>query len=526
MNTEIVASVRRRIVASIAAASSVFAVFTALAYLKSAELIRSSGTHVAERGLGTLQMYLTVGFILGGVSAVLAWYVLNRSVCHPLGRLERLAGLLRQGDLDTDVEGCTGKGIDTATVHVNGFAQGLGDKLDDMVDALSLVLEKVDVLRREAAETVEQSEMQAAQAAQVASTSEELSASINDIAGNASDAFAISSHAMDLAKAGKGVADEATSTVNNMFSLTDMLGSMMENLNTRVSAISDIVTVIEDIADQTNLLALNAAIEAARAGEQGRGFAVVADEVRKLAERTMRATGEISQTIGTVQSETNQTKRSMEAAAGQVTHSRDAIVQMGETLKGITETVQAMHERMTNIATAVEQQSAATEEISASTERSAAISTTINTSARRVLKDVNAMTFIVDKLRGSFANIRTRNIGNRIIELSKGDHRLWVNKVAAHINGDAKLEVVGTADHTQCRLGGWYYAEGHAKCGSMSSFRAMEEPHKRIHALGREIITLVDHGRHEKAKTKFKEMEAVSAQVISLLDSLNRECKH
>ncbi len=137
----------------------------------------------------------------------------------------------------------------------------------------------------------------------------------------------------------------------------------MEELGKSSDQIGRIIAVIDDIADQTNLLALNAAIEAARAGEQGRGFAVVADEVRKLAERTTTATKEIAQMIKNIQDETRAAVTAMEAGSRQVEEGVKSTAQAGDSLKEIIQMAEEVGEMITHIATAATEQSAASEEV-------------------------------------------------------------------------------------------------------------------------------------------------------------------
>jgi methyl-accepting chemotaxis protein len=135
-------------------------------------------------------------------------------------------------------------------------------------------------------------------------------------------------------------------------------------LATSADQIGEIIGVIDDIADQTNLLALNAAIEAARAGEQGRGFAVVADEVRKLAERTGKATGEITEMIKGIQKQTEEAVGSMEAGIQQGDKGREHADRAGNSLTEIVTMAQRVTEMISQIATATEEQSSAAEQIS------------------------------------------------------------------------------------------------------------------------------------------------------------------
>ncbi|MDE3208872.1 MAG: cache domain-containing protein, partial [Pseudomonadota bacterium] len=162
---------------------------------------------------------------------------------------------------------------------------------------------------------------------------------------------------------GEGVVLQASSEMNRLDESVKETAQRISGLGQRSDEISGIVKVIRDIADQTNLLALNAAIEAARAGEQGRGFAVVADEVRKLAERTSNATIEIGEMILSIQNETKTAVSSMESGASQVQAGVDLALQAGDALKKINEGSQRMVGMVHDIAAAIKEQSTASDEI-------------------------------------------------------------------------------------------------------------------------------------------------------------------
>ncbi len=145
------------------------------------------------------------------------------------------------------------------------------------------------------------------------------------------------------------MSDSAIQTIKKVHDTNLELSGAVGSLSNKVVEIGDIATVIKDIADQTNLLALNAAIEAARAGEQGRGFAVVADEVRKLAERTIKATAEITEKINAVQAETKTTTVSMEKASEEVTSATQQISEVGDNLGLIVAAINEAHAQINKI---------------------------------------------------------------------------------------------------------------------------------------------------------------------------------
>jgi methyl-accepting chemotaxis protein len=243
------------------------------------------------------------------------------------------------------------------------------------------------------------------QTAQVATAMQEMSSTVLQVSENSGKAAEASRKAAETARQGGIIVDE---TLRKMRAIADSVSSTakkVEELGKSSDQIGRIIGVIDDIADQTNLLALNAAIEAARAGEQGRGFAVVADEVRKLAERTTTATKEIAQMIQTVQSETKMAVTAMEEGTQQVEEGVKTTTQAGEALKEIISMSENVGEVITHIATAVTEQSSATEEINNNMEQ---ISKLVKESAdgaqqsARACQDLSGLAMDLQKVVGNF----------------------------------------------------------------------------------------------------------------------------
>ncbi|QEM68981.1 methyl-accepting chemotaxis protein [Geobacter sp. FeAm09] len=202
------------------------------------------------------------------------------------------------------------------------------------------------------------------QSTSLATAGEEMSATSSDIAGNCHHAATNAGGASDKAAEGAGVVNQSIGIMQAIAERVKSAADTVETLGNRSDQIGTIVGTIEDIADQTNLLALNAAIEAARAGEQGRGFAVVADEVRALAERTTRATKEIGEMIKAIQKETREAVHTMEQSVAQVEQGSTHASASGKSLQEILAIINDVTEQISQIATAAEEQTATTREIS------------------------------------------------------------------------------------------------------------------------------------------------------------------
>ena len=299
------------------------------------------------------------GVILG----LLAVLYLSRNFASRLNRVADTMSRVADGDLSVQLRifandeiGELGKSINrmlASTVAMIASIKQTATELSASADQMSAVNQQIAV----------SSEEVAAQTGTVATASEEMSATSMEIAQNCSLAAESSRQGSKLAIEGVSVVQETVAGMNRLAEKVKQTAATVASLGTRSEQIGEIIGTIEDIADQTNLLALNAAIEAARAGEQGRGFAVVADEVRALAERTTRATKEIGEMIRAIQLETKGAVASMQEGVHEVERGTSDAARSGVALGNIRNQIDAVSEQINQIATAAEQQMATTTEI-------------------------------------------------------------------------------------------------------------------------------------------------------------------
>jgi methyl-accepting chemotaxis protein len=322
----------------------------------------AAASNAAAKRIVNIQLF--VMFFTVALCAI-GWLIISRTIVNPILSVTRMARKIADGDLSSE----------ELTVKSRDEVGQLSTALNRMNANLNKVIEKVQItsdrvgtatvqLSATATEIVSGTEVQSSQAAQVATAMEEMSATVTEVAKNSQSASDSAGNAQDVAVKG---GDVVKSAVEGMLAVADTVkesAATVEALGKSSEEIGTIISVINDIADQTNLLALNAAIEAARAGEQGRGFAVVADEVRKLAEKTTKATKEIADMIKTIQGDTKGAMESMERGTVQVEEGVNLTTEAGVALTEIVSSIEETSTMVRQIAVAAEQQSATTEEIS------------------------------------------------------------------------------------------------------------------------------------------------------------------
>ncbi|MFA7061643.1 MAG: methyl-accepting chemotaxis protein [Pedobacter sp.] len=308
---------------------------------------------------------LAVSCVIAILIAIVCAALITRSITAPLGRMRSMIQDIAQGegDLTKRLDASSKDELGEVSRWFNTFIE----KLHGIISQISKATVEVASAATELHSTAEQMatgvEEVAAQAGTVATAGEEMSTTSGDIAQNCQLAAEGSQQASAAAVSGARVVDETIAVMNSIAERVKNSARAVESLGARSDQIGEIVGTIEDIADQTNLLALNAAIEAARAGEQGRGFAVVADEVRALAERTTRATREIGEMIKAIQHETKGAVIAMEEGVVEVAKGSEKAANSGKALEQILEQINSVTTQIAQVATAAEEQTATTSEI-------------------------------------------------------------------------------------------------------------------------------------------------------------------
>jgi methyl-accepting chemotaxis protein len=337
--------------------------------------------------------------IINGVNSTLD------AVVAPLHESSEVLNKIAAGDLTERMKGSYRGDFEAIKDNINHLADSFNNALSDVSAAIQATASASSQISSSAEEMAAGAQEQSSQTSEVASAVDEMTKTIMDTTQNASSASETAKNAGTIAKEGGRVVSETIQGMNRIASVVKQSAETVHQLGKSSDQIGEIVQVIDDIADQTNLLALNAAIEAARAGEQGRGFAVVADEVRKLAERTTKATKEIANMIKQIQKDTSEAVISMTSGTVEVDRGRELADEAGKSLSQIITGAQQVVDIVTQVAAASEEQSSAAEQISKNLE---AINHVTNESATgiqqiaRASEDLNRLTINLQELISRF----------------------------------------------------------------------------------------------------------------------------
>ena len=334
---------------------------------ESASFIQKKGAEInADIDSSSLKVVFWSEFLVGGFGIAiiaLVLFTVKRSVITPLMAVIRHLELLARGDFNQRLQ-----------LNQQGELGALNQNIDlmqkSLLKVISAVKQSSNTLNNastrisDTAQAISDDTLNSHKATdQVAAAINEMSSTVQEVANNASSAATAAQEADNHAHKGQVIMDNTIAAITQLSTEVDKVSNAMTQLETETGRIGSVLDVIKNVAEQTNLLALNAAIEAARAGEQGRGFAVVADEVRALAKRTQESTAEIQNIIHAVQQGASNAALAMKASQVKTHSTSELAGQAGLTISNISKAVERIHTMNTQIAAAAEEQSYAADEI-------------------------------------------------------------------------------------------------------------------------------------------------------------------
>jgi len=308
--------------------------------------------------------WFAAGSLVAGAGIGLAnYWMVNVILLKRLKRISEFANAISQNDISHE---CQIQSDDVIGEIVDAFNQ-MATNLKNMIGQISGATSQLAAAAEETSTVTDETsrgiQAQQSEIDSIASAMNEMTSTVQEVARNAAEASSAAGSADSEARSGALVATEAIGGIDALLSEVDSAAQVIRNLEKESENIGSVLDVIRGIAEQTNLLALNAAIEAARAGEQGRGFAVVADEVRTLASRTQQSTQEIQNMITTLQDGTGNAVKVMEGAQSKAQESSDSVSKAMESLATIAGSVSSINDMNTMIASAAEEQSAVAAEM-------------------------------------------------------------------------------------------------------------------------------------------------------------------
>ncbi|HUW49480.1 MAG TPA: methyl-accepting chemotaxis protein [Sulfuricella sp.] len=334
---------------------------------------------------------------------------ITRSVTMPLQKVSHGLCDIAEGEGDLtrrlEVEGTDE--IGETAIAFNAFMDKLQAIIREVQASTDHVLSTAASLASVSVQVAANSRQQSEEAYDMATKVEIMTFNIDSVAGQAEQVQAVSAESSNLSTHGSGVIHSAAAEMGKITEAVNESSAIIQDLGQQSNQISAIVNVIKEIADQTNLLALNAAIEAARAGEQGRGFAVVADEVRKLAERTSKSTQEITEMIGKIQHGTAMAISSMEAGVERVNVGASLAHQAEEAINQIKSGVQQVVEAVSDISVALKEQSQTNTENSQKVESIARLSEDNSNSFQEIANTISSLENLADNLHNAVGRFKT-----------------------------------------------------------------------------------------------------------------------
>lgn len=347
--------------------------------------------------------------------------------------------------------------------------------------------------------------------------------SINELVGYISKITETSSEinsdinkSLDLTKSGSEAMEHAKVLMENISNAASSLESKISELNAGAEKIGVIVSVIDDISEQTALLSLNAAIEAARAGEAGRGFAVVADEVRKLADKTTKSTNEIKEMVADIQSHIGEVSNQTSNIFHQIMEQKDQTEIVYKNFNDILNFSERVSVTSDDITKTMELHSGVNEQIAKDAHNIIEVSETTDNLMQELVANYNKM---IDAMSELTVRVSTIKYSSRAVHFlrAKSAHLKFMYNVYTHYMHN---EPTSLATHKTCAFGQFYYSKGQELFSDNQLYRDIEPVHVKVHELGHKVMDKIQTGDRQTAYKYLQELQNNVDQLINMLDKL------
>lgn len=354
----------------------------------------------------------------------------------------------------------------------------------------------------------------------LAATTEEMSTSILGIAELVADNSEAASKSVEITADGNNELNGAINLINDAFEQTDEAKNRVADVNTQVVEIKDMVSIIESVAEQTNLLALNASIEAARAGESGRGFSVVADEIKKLAEHTKDSVQLIQNVVNNLNGTVESSVSAIENATNSFKLGLENINKASVSVNNSKTEVESILSGMESVARQIEEQTAASQETAATVMEINENTKVLHNQTHRTGKAFSDIAHEVNHLRLEMINDANKIDPKDMLDIAITDHLNWRWKIYNMLLGYEKIDEKQVGTHLNCRLGKWIHNEAKNIPEFRASLNKIHKPHEALHKHAHNAVKAYNKGDTIEADKLLENINTISSEIISELNHM------